>query len=92
MYCRVKPSVDSDIMSTIKLDGDEGSLRLVDPSKTKDPEKIFQFNKVFGGTATQGELVNSDALAFESSTYLDESRRGSVQGYSAFDPVSDGWV
>lgn len=36
--------------------GDDGSLVLLDPSKPhKDGRKVFNFNRVFGPTATQGK-------------------------------------
>lgn len=60
MYCRIRPGFDS--ASSVEFIGDDGSLRIADPSKTKDPEKIFQFNKVFGGTATQGKTSSYGIL------------------------------
>ncbi|CAA7408126.1 unnamed protein product [Spirodela intermedia] len=56
VYCRIRPGFDSEVESSIEFTGDDGSLRIADPSKPKDPQKIFQFNKVFPGTATQEEV------------------------------------
>lgn len=38
--------------------GEDGSLVLLDPLKGyKDGKKLFQFNHVFGPTATQGDYI-----------------------------------
>lgn len=55
MYCRIRPAFTNGIKSTIDFIGDDGSLIIVDPIKLqKDSRKAFQFNRVFGPTATQG--------------------------------------
>ncbi|XP_057818675.1 kinesin-like protein KIN-14L isoform X2 [Cryptomeria japonica] len=59
VYCRVRPSHagDSGLQSTVKFPGEDGSLLIVNTSKTgKDAAKMFNFNKVFGPSATQEEV------------------------------------
>ncbi|XP_031102196.1 kinesin-like protein KIN-14L isoform X4 [Ipomoea triloba] len=57
VYCRIRPSFLADAKSAIDFIGEDGSLVVVDPLKSqKDGRKSFQFNRVFGPTATQEEV------------------------------------
>lgn len=63
MYCRVRPIFNSEMKGVIDYIGKDGSLFVVDPSKLqKDARKTFQFNQVFGPTATQGNIVIAQRL------------------------------
>ncbi|XP_019187557.1 PREDICTED: kinesin-like protein KIN-14L isoform X2 [Ipomoea nil] len=57
VYCRIRPSFLADAKTAIDFIGEDGSLVVVDPFKPyKDGRKSFQFNRVFGPTATQEEV------------------------------------
>ncbi|KAL1192474.1 Kinesin-like protein KIN-14L [Cardamine amara subsp. amara] len=57
VYCRVRPIFNGDMKGVIDYIGKDGSLIVVDPSKVlKDGRKTFQFNQVFGPTATQDDV------------------------------------
>ncbi|XP_028761518.1 kinesin-like protein KIN-14L isoform X1 [Neltuma alba] len=57
VYCRIRPSSCAESKNVIEFIGKDGSLVLLDPSKTqKDGRKVFQFNRVFGPSAGQGEI------------------------------------
>ncbi|XP_078443178.1 kinesin-like protein KIN-14A isoform X2 [Wolffia australiana] len=56
VYCRIRPSLEPGAISSIELGRDNESLTIIHPSKPKDEKMIFQFNKVFGGTASQEEV------------------------------------
>ncbi|KAG9135225.1 hypothetical protein Leryth_013527 [Lithospermum erythrorhizon] len=57
VYCRIRPSICSEEKTVIDFVGNDGSLVVVDPMKPhKDGRKIFQFNRVFGPSATQDEV------------------------------------
>ncbi|CAI0439652.1 unnamed protein product [Linum tenue] len=59
VYCRVRPSFTSGSSNAVEFVGEDGSLVIVDPSKpTKDGRRQFQFNQVFGPTATQEEVFD----------------------------------
>lgn len=59
VYCRIRPVFRDDAKSTIEYIGKDGSLVILDPSKPqKDGRKVFQFNRVFSPTATQGKTSN----------------------------------
>ncbi|KAI3772624.1 hypothetical protein L6452_03814 [Arctium lappa] len=57
VYCRIRPAFRTDTKNVIDFIGEDGSLVVLDPSKpNKDGKKLFQFNRVFGPTATQEEV------------------------------------
>ncbi|KAM0008066.1 putative minus-end-directed kinesin ATPase [Helianthus debilis subsp. tardiflorus] len=57
VYCRIRPAFRSDTKNVIDYIGEDGSLVVLDPLKpNKDGKKLFQFNRVFGPTATQEEV------------------------------------
>ena len=59
VYCRVRPSFTAGASNGVEFVGEDGSLVIVDPSKpTKDGRRHFQFNQVFGPTATQGNVLS----------------------------------
>ncbi|GAB2295555.1 hypothetical protein Dimus_029718, partial [Dionaea muscipula] len=57
VYCRVRPIFDAVAKNVVDFIGDDGLLIVVDPRKPqKDGRKVFQFNRVYGPTATQDEV------------------------------------
>ncbi|KAJ9547962.1 hypothetical protein OSB04_020505 [Centaurea solstitialis] len=57
VYCRIRPAFRNDTKNVVDFIGEDGSLVVLDPSKpSKDGKKLFQFNRVFGPTATQEEV------------------------------------
>ncbi|KAI3471611.1 hypothetical protein Pfo_028261 [Paulownia fortunei] len=56
VYCRIRPALNPEVQNVIDFVGKEGSLVVIDPKPLKDGKKIFQFNRVFGPTATQDEV------------------------------------
>ncbi|XP_071699420.1 kinesin-like protein KIN-14L [Rutidosis leptorrhynchoides] len=57
VYCRIRPAFKTDTKNVIDYIGEDGSLVVMDPTKPhKDGKKLFQFNHVFGPTATQEEV------------------------------------
>lgn len=63
VYCRVRPIFNKEMNGVIDYIGKDGSLFVLDPSKPyKDARKTFQFNQVFGPTATQGNFAMSQRL------------------------------
>lgn len=63
VYCRVRPIFNSEMNGVIDYIGKDGSLFVLDPSKPyKDARKTFQFNQVFGPTATQGNFAMSQRV------------------------------
>ncbi|CAL9078782.1 unnamed protein product [Musa textilis] len=59
VYCRIRPylSEENKKQSTIYHIGENGELILANPTKQgKDGQRVFNFNKVFGPTATQEEV------------------------------------
>ncbi|XP_019425854.1 PREDICTED: kinesin-like protein KIN-14L isoform X2 [Lupinus angustifolius] len=57
VYCRIRPLFRADTKNIIDFVGENGSLFILDPSKTlKDGKKHFNFNQVFGPTASQDEV------------------------------------
>lgn len=58
VYCRIRPSFNPEAKSVIDFIGEDGSLVLLDPSKSeKDGRRVFNFNKVFGPVASQGKII-----------------------------------
>ncbi|GAV90061.1 Kinesin domain-containing protein, partial [Cephalotus follicularis] len=57
VYCRVRPAFNAETKNVIDFVGRDGSLVILDPLKPqKEGRKIFQFNRVFGPTATQDDV------------------------------------
>ncbi|GAU30078.1 hypothetical protein TSUD_332470, partial [Trifolium subterraneum] len=57
VYCRIRPAFSSESKNVVDFIGEDGSLFIIDPSKTlKDGRKHFQFNRIFGPTAGQDEV------------------------------------
>ncbi|XP_075102810.1 kinesin-like protein KIN-14L isoform X2 [Nicotiana tabacum] len=57
VYCRIRPAFSAEAKTAIDFIGEGGSLVVIDPLKSwKDGRKIFQFNRVFGPTATQEDV------------------------------------
>ncbi|KAJ8466509.1 hypothetical protein OPV22_029061 [Ensete ventricosum] len=59
VYCRIRPylSGENKKQCTIYHIGENGELILANPTKQgKDGQRVFNFNKVFGPTATQEEV------------------------------------
>ncbi|KAG7022401.1 Kinesin-like protein KIN-14G, partial [Cucurbita argyrosperma subsp. argyrosperma] len=60
VYCRVRPFLGGHSNRPSTVDRiDDGSMSIVSPSKySKEGRKSFSFNKVFGPSATQGEVFS----------------------------------
>ncbi|XP_038689595.1 kinesin-like protein KIN-14L [Tripterygium wilfordii] len=57
VYCRIRPAFNAEARNVIEYIGNDGSLVILDPLKPqRDGRKVFQFNRVFGPLATQGEV------------------------------------
>uniref|UniRef100_A0A0D9UYY7 Kinesin-like protein n=1 Tax=Leersia perrieri TaxID=77586 RepID=A0A0D9UYY7_9ORYZ len=56
VFCRIRPLINSESVSSIEHIGNDGSIMVCDPLKSQTTRKIFQFNKIFGPTTTQGEV------------------------------------
>ncbi|WOL10820.1 kinesin-4-like isoform X1 [Canna indica] len=58
VYCRIRPFLAGENIKQITIEhiGDNGELLLVNPSKQGKGQKVFNFNKVFGPSATQEEV------------------------------------
>lgn len=57
VFCRIRPLLHSESISSIEHVGNDGSVMVCDPVKPQCTRKIFQFNKVFGPTSTQGKSI-----------------------------------
>lgn len=67
VYCRIRPSFNTEAKGVIDFVGDDGSLVLLDPSKPgKDGRRVFNFNRVFGPTSTQGNKITQQNQPFYS--------------------------
>ncbi|KAI5427123.1 hypothetical protein KIW84_032516 [Lathyrus oleraceus] len=55
VYCRIKPAFRVESKNVVDFIGEDGSLFILDPSKTYG-RKSFQFNRIFGPTASQDEV------------------------------------
>ncbi|KAM3283748.1 hypothetical protein P3S67_022546 [Capsicum chacoense] len=64
VYCRIRPAFDAEAKTVVDFIGEDGSLVVIDPLKPwKDGRKIFEFNRVFGSSATQGRsCMNGNGL------------------------------
>ncbi|PHT60909.1 hypothetical protein T459_35238 [Capsicum annuum] len=57
VYCRIRPAFDAEAKTIVDFIGEDGSLVVIDPLKPwKDGRKIFDFNRVFGSSATQEDV------------------------------------
>ncbi|XP_047260367.1 kinesin-like protein KIN-14L, partial [Capsicum annuum] len=57
VYCRIRPAFDAEVKTVVDFIGEDGSLVVIDPLKPwKDGRKIFDFNRVFGSSATQEDV------------------------------------
>ncbi|KAM3338360.1 kinesin-like protein KIN-14L [Capsicum galapagoense] len=57
VYCRIRPAFDAEAKTVIDFIGEDGSLVVIDPLKPwKDGRKIFEFNRIFGSSATQEDV------------------------------------
>ncbi|GLT95936.1 hypothetical protein SLE2022_135890 [Rubroshorea leprosula] len=57
VFCRIRPAFCAETKNVIHFIGEDGTLVVSDPSKLqKDGRKVFQFNHVFGPSATQGDV------------------------------------
>ncbi|PHU16703.1 Kinesin-4 [Capsicum chinense] len=57
VYCRIRPAFDAEAKTVIDFIGEDGSLVVIDSLKPwKDGRKIFEFNRVFGSSATQEDV------------------------------------
>ncbi|KAL7169048.1 hypothetical protein ACSBR2_034139 [Camellia fascicularis] len=67
VYCRIRPAFSAEARNVIDFIGEDGSLVVLDPLKPqKDGRKVFQFNHVFGQTATQDEIFKDTQPAIRS--------------------------
>ncbi|TVU23081.1 hypothetical protein EJB05_32817 [Eragrostis curvula] len=55
VFCRIRP-LNLESISSMEHIGNDGSVMVCDPSKPQSTRKIFQFNQVFGPTASQDEV------------------------------------
>jgi len=63
VYCRIRPSFRAESRNIVDFIGEDGSLFILDPSKTlRDGRKLFQFNRVFGPTAGQGRVPETNSI------------------------------
>ncbi|XP_021281976.1 kinesin-like protein KIN-14L [Herrania umbratica] len=57
VFCRIRPAFCAGAQNAIDFIGEDGSLVILDPLKPqKDGRKLFQFNRVFGPSATQDDV------------------------------------
>ncbi|XVE61113.1 hypothetical protein DITRI_Ditri06bG0013700 [Diplodiscus trichospermus] len=59
VFCRIRPAFCAGTRNVIDFIGKDGSLVISDSLKPhKDGRKVFQFNRVFGPSATQDDVFN----------------------------------
>ncbi|KAK8609169.1 hypothetical protein V6N13_025476 [Hibiscus sabdariffa] len=59
VFCRIRPAFCAGTRNVIDFIGEDGSLVISDPLKPKkDGRKVFQFNRIFGPSATQDDVFN----------------------------------
>ncbi|KAK8594154.1 hypothetical protein V6N13_125963 [Hibiscus sabdariffa] len=59
VFCRIRPAFCAGTRNVIDSIGEDGSLVISDPLKPKkDGRKVFQFNRIFGPSATQDDVFN----------------------------------
>ncbi|KAM3338399.1 hypothetical protein P3S68_030485 [Capsicum galapagoense] len=57
VYCRIRPGFDVEAKTVVDFIGEDGSLVVIVPLKPwKDGRKLFEFNRVFGSSATQEDV------------------------------------
>ncbi|XP_015583423.2 kinesin-like protein KIN-14L isoform X2 [Ricinus communis] len=57
VYCRIRPAISGEKSNAIDFVGKDGSLVILDPLKPKrEGKRMFQFNQVFGPSATQDDV------------------------------------
>ncbi|KAK6289767.1 hypothetical protein POUND7_001308 [Theobroma cacao] len=57
VFCRIRPAFCAGTRNAIDFIGEDGSLVILDPLKPqKDGRKVFQFNRVFGPSASQDDV------------------------------------
>ncbi|XP_040385069.1 kinesin-like protein KIN-14A [Oryza brachyantha] len=56
VFCRIRPLINLESISSIEHIGNDGSIMVFDPLKSQTTRKIFQFSKIFGPTTTQDEV------------------------------------
>ncbi|PNT70241.1 kinesin-like protein KIN-14A [Brachypodium distachyon] len=56
VFCRIRPLINSESISSIEYIGNDGSIMVCDPFKPQTTQRVFQFNKTFGPTTTQDEI------------------------------------
>ncbi|KAF7144811.1 hypothetical protein RHSIM_Rhsim04G0102700 [Rhododendron simsii] len=67
VYCRIRPAFSAEARNVVDFIGEDGSLAVLDPLKPqKDGRKVFQFNRVFGPTATQEEIFKDTEAVIRS--------------------------
>lgn len=65
VYCRIRPSFRAETKNVIDFVGDDGSLVILDPLRPqKEGKKVFQFNRVFSLTATQGYITRDSSYSW----------------------------
>ncbi|KAF0917634.1 hypothetical protein E2562_020994 [Oryza meyeriana var. granulata] len=68
VFCRIRPLINPESVSSIEHIGNDGSLMVCDPLKSQTTRKIFQFNKIFGPTTTQDEVYKETQSLIRSVT------------------------
>lgn len=59
VYCRVRPFLPGQLCSSTVCSIDDGNISIITPSKySKEAQRTFSFNKVFGPSASQAEVFS----------------------------------